>query len=523
MLLTKEIEVRVNSQGVLYEKKGYEIPRIKDKWGRLKVPLGSKIIVKVEDLPNGSNAKVDIECDGCGKKLEGIIWNDYLKCVKKDGTYYCHKCAKNDYKKFTSFYDWCYENLSKEEADIIMDRWDYELNIDKKGNKLSPNDVTYGSEGVGRKGYWFKCLDNFEHKSEQKHINGFVAGKRGNLVCLQCNTNIIAITHPHLIKYLVDKKDAYRYSAGSGKYVLAKCLDCGYEKEIIINNLKKFGFSCKKCSDHISYPEKFMFNVLEQLNSSFIPQLTKKILNWCKKYRYDFYIDNIHGIIETHGEQHYNELKNNWNNLEEILNNDNIKEILAKENGIENYIILDCRESNLEWIKNSIMNSELPMLLNFKEEDIDWLKCHEYACNSLVKIACDHWNDGIKSTKEIGKIMKLNNITISKYLKQSAKLGWCDYDSIDEMNKTIVLNAKNKSIKVICLTTGEIFNSQLDGAKKYDILSTTISACCKHKGYKSAGKHPETGERLKWMYYDEYLTNQENIKELSNNDNSFIL
>jgi len=60
------------------------------------------------------------------------------------------------------------------------------------------------------------------------------------------------------------------------------------------------------------------------------------------------------------------------------------------------------------------------------------------------------------------------------------------------------------SIKIICLTTKEVFISQREAERKYNIFSTHICRCCKGK-QKSAGIHPETGEKLVWMYYEDYL------------------
>jgi len=276
------------------------------------------------------------------------------------------------------------------------------------------------------------------------------------------------------------------------------CPNCGYKKEMNLNDLINQGFGCIKCGDSVSFPEKFMFNVLEQLlGNNFKIQLSKTIFNWCNNYRYDFYIDNINCIIETHGLQHYE--GNFGKTLEEIQQNDKIKEQLAKSNSIKNYIIIDCRKSELEWIKNSIMESELPKLLNFKEEDIDWLKCHEYACNSLVKVACNYWNNGIKNIPDIMKIMKLGRKVIRKYLKQGTKLDWCDYDP-----KISLSNKKITYKKVICLTTNEVFDSISEASNKYNINNSCISQCCNKKA-KSAGRHPVTNKKMVWMLYDEYL------------------
>jgi len=460
---------------------------------------GDEFEVKVEDLSDGTRSVVNIQCDGCGEILIGVRWVDYLKGVKDDGTYYCKKCANAGFKKFTSFYDWCYQNLSKEEADNILLRWDYELNIDKKRNILSPKNISYSSYGFNGKGYWFKCLDHPEHGSEMKRISCFVMGQNGSINCIQCNT--ISITHPELVKFLVNKNDSLKYTIGERKKLTVKCINCGYEKKMYLYNLIRQGFGCPKCSDGIPYPEKFIFNILEQLlNDNFKVQLSKKDFKWCENYRYDFYIDKINCIIETHGLQHYEEhINGNWNrnkSLKDIQENDKIKEQLAKENGITNYIVLDCRHSELEWIKNSIMNSKLPRLLNFKEKDINWLKCHEHACNSNIKKASDLWNSGIKSTSQIAYILKVHISTVIRYLKQGTKLEWCDYNPKEEMKNN------RYHIKVNCLTTGEIFNSITIAQEKYNTYS--ISKVCKGK-YNSSGIHPKTGEKLKWMYYSEYI------------------
>jgi hypothetical protein len=332
----------------------------------------------------------------------------------------------------------------------------------------------------------------------------------------------LAVTHLPLIKYLVNEEDAYKYSAGLKNKIPIKCSDCGYERKIGISNYINHGFGCPRCSDGIPYPEKFVFNVFEQVlgKENFITQLSKTTFKWCNKYKYDFYINKINGIVETMGLQHYEETKSkHWQSLEEIQENDKDKEELARENNIDNYIIIDCRKSDMNWIKSSIMNSEpnLPQLLNFKEEDINWLKCHESGCKNLVKVTCDLWNSGIKNTSKIAEQLKLYRSTISNYLKQGAKLGWCDYDPKKESKNNLILIHKTNCTRIICLTTGEIFNSINEASNKYNINYIGISSCCV-KRIQSSGLHPETSERMVWMYYDEYiLLTEEQIKNIISN------
>jgi len=496
MLITKIVEVTLHANNIkYYENLGYKIPRYLSSNRRNCVKIGTKLNVKVEDLSDGSNILVDIKCDGCGEILIGVKWSVYKRYVNEDGEYYCQKCAVAGHKKWVNFEQWCYDNLSNKDAENILLRWDYEK------NKLSPKDISFGSAGFNKKGYWFKCLEHPEHGSEQKSILHFTRGDGGNLSCSKCNC--ISITHPNLVSYFVNKEDTIKYSIGTHTNVSMKCPNCGYEKDMKIHNLMNRGFSCPKCGDKISYPEKFMFNVLEQLGIEFQPQLTKTTFKWCKEYKYDFYIPSINGIIETHGIQHYEE-KAAWGGLIKVHDNDKCKEKVANEHGIINYIILDCRISDMEWIKNSIINSNLPQILKFKENDIDWLMCHEYACSSLVKTSSDLWNVGMRNTSKIANLLKVGKGTIANYLKQGFILGWSDYNSEDAMKMNYNSLQERMSVKVVCLTTGEIFNSQTDGAKKYNITKSGISQCCNNK-QKSAGKDLETGEKLTWMHYDKWI------------------
>jgi len=314
-------------------------------------------------------------------------------------------------------------------------------------------------------------------------------------------TNCLATKRPDLIKYLKNKDDGYKYTRCSYVDIIVKCPECGNEKNMKISNLSTKGFSCNKCGDGISYPEKFMFNVLNQLNLKFKTQLNKFIFKWCGNYKYDFYILDFNSIIETHGIQHYKQ-STRGRLLKEEQQNDNIKMELALDNEINSYIIIDCRKSELEWIKNSIMQSDLPRLLNFKEEDIDWLKCHEYACNSLVKVVCDMWNDGMENTQIIANELNFNKSTVVEYLKMGEIIGLCNYDAKAERNKGLILKRENSKKQVVLLNTGEVFSSIGEAGRKYNIFSASISNCCRNKT-QSAGEL--NNEKMKWLYYKDYL------------------
>lgn len=64
--------------------------------------------------------------------------------------------------------------------------------------------------------------------------------------------------------------------------------------------------------------------------------------------------------------------------------------------------------------------------------------------------------------------------------------------------------------KVICLNTNDIFESQILAAQWAGLKnSTPISRCCSGER-KTAGRHPQTGERLQWSFYE--------LKEENNNE-----
>ncbi|EPB8173065.1 hypothetical protein ACRTAL_002240 [Clostridium perfringens] len=258
---------------------------------------------------------------------------------------------------------------------------------------------------------------------------GLLKGK-GCPVCsnrtIVLGINTIWDTDRWMVDLGVSEEDVKMYTHSSGKKIVVTCHECGRKRKTRIANIYRYESISCSCGDGKSYPEKFVMNVLEQLNVYFETEYSPK---WIDNKRYDFYIKNSSCIIETHGLQHYigSFEKMGGLTLEEEQANDKIKREIALQNDIKHYIELDCRESNLEWIKNSILNSELAELFNLS--NIDWTSCAKFANKNIVKEVCNYWNNRKENegVSDLAKEFKVARTSIRSYLKKGTKLGWCNY------------------------------------------------------------------------------------------------
>ena len=332
-----------------------------------------------------------------------------------------------------------------------------------------------------QKGYEYECLTCHTINTTSE---GALDKKSGCPVCsgkqIKVGFNDMWTTNLELARLLADPEDGYKYTQHSGQRVDWKCPSCNNIIENrLISQICNDGLSCPKCSDGFSYPEKIMYNVFDQIINNF---KYHQSFNWLKNKIYDFYLIDLNTIIEVHGLQHYEENGFKYHGgrtLQEEQENDRLKENLAKQNNITNYIIIDARYSELEYIKNSIMNSKLAEL--FDLSNIDWLKCHEFACGSMVKVACDLWNNGIKNSTEIGKILKINRSTARRYLKKGALLDWCNYNPEEATKMSSSKSGKKNKKQVLCITKNIIFDSLTDASNYFNIDVSNISMACKGK------------------------------------------
>ena len=351
----------------------------------------------------------------------------------------------------------------------------------------------------------FKCLkDNYVFLAQPKQVlqgSGCpcCAGRK-----VVIGINDLHTTNPEVSKFLNNYNDGLYITYGTHKKIDFKCPCCSSLKKCRPNSVLDINgkYKCGVCGDGVSYPEKFVGSVLEQLNIEYIHQLTHKNFSWIGKFKYDFYIPLYNLIIEVHGLQHY-EHKTGWGETN-VFDNDKIKYNLAIKNDIERYVVIDARYSEIDWLKENIIK-ELSSYFDLSK--IDWKKCAINANKSLMVEVCKSINENSIDIRELEQKFKLTGDTIRKYIKEGSKIGLCSYDhykSSAHFNKCCKIS-NALSHDVICLETGEIFKSITEINSLYkDIKLASIIQKPKQYG-------------LTWEYYNqekEYVLQQNfTIKE----------
>lgn len=458
-ILEDKVNIKIYGANIKhYEEKGYILPKYKDN-NRYRVIIGSILEVCVEDLPKGSHHKVTKICDDCGILILDSVYNKLVKYREKYDKDRCMSCHCKFHNEKRLIKESLEDFAIKNNRINLLDEY-------SKRNKKQANQVHKSSN----KKVWWNCPDcnsEYDMSVDNRTLLKFK--------CPYCNsnrvneTNCLWTTNPKIAELLVDKEFGYKITKGHNGKAEFKCNNCESIQSNSVNNVVRRGFSCSKCSDNISYPEKFIMNLLDQLNIKYRYQYAPF---WAKNKKYDFFISNLNLIIEVHGIQHYKK-SNRGRKLEEEKENDEHKKYLAKNNEIYNYIELNCTYSEMDYIKSSILRSKLNNLIDIS--NVDWLRCHEFALSSFVRKASDLWNSGYRIV-EISEKLNLHVGTVRRYLKHATKIGWCNYVP------------KNKSKVKIAQLTNEYkliktWGSILEVCNYLNLSQPTVKKYCEQNKY----------------------------------------
>lgn len=424
-----------------------------------KKSIGYKVHFVYDDIEGDIEIVDYIYINKKSPKLK-IQYRNKNSCIGVDNFKRCH-LGEILKKKTSEFKIEIGQVLKDEKRDLII--------IDREYRKDKSN--------KNRKYYKYNCLNcGVELWMEESAL---LQQKHGCSCCsnktIVKGINDIATTNPEMVKYFVSIEDVYTHTYGSGEKALMKCPDCGHEREMKISTLYVNGFSCPRCGDGISYPNKFMCNLLSQLKEQkqIIDFKTEYSPRWITPKRYDFYfeINNKKYIVEMdgglgHGNRNYS--RSSEKIIEQSKDLDNYKDELANEHNIE-VIRINCdyykAVNRFNHIKNNVIHSKLNELFNLK--NIDWNKCEEFGCKNLMKLVCDYWNKD-NDISYVEKETNLGRNTITRYLKSGTNLGLCSYYPKlyhDYCSKIIAI--RYNSNPIVCLENGMVFNSCKD-CKNHD-------------------------------------------------------
>lgn len=321
--------------------------------------------------------------------------------------------------------------------------------------------------------YQYKCVTcGYENSKNEYDLEKYGCGCCNGKVVVK-GINDIPTTAPWMIPYFqggYDEAKLYRKTSHTEFYPICPQCKTIKNKKITINRLYYTKDINCICSDGISIPEKFVYYLLQYFNIEFEYQYRPK---WNNKKFYDFYIRKLNMIVEVNGGQHYKTVRL-WETNAKISTkeNDELKKETALNNGIEKYIQLDLRNSDLEWMKNSIENSELYSILNVSNTNIDYIDIFKKSLKSICINVCNDWSI-IKDTQVLANKYKIARGTVIRYLHKGTQLGLCNYDSkisqIENLKKNKPYNNKR-----IIVYNGENFFGEYDSITDFSRKSDSI-------------------------------------------------
>lgn len=401
------------------KKKGYEIPRNKDKKGRYTVKHGTKVLVDVIDLTKGSGVKVTKVCDICGKHTEGIQYSAILLARESgDGVDRCNKCARKLLKEnavFEKSLEYYAKSNNKEyllkefsiKNKITCDKvfkssndifyWEcnkcdsiYSQSINTRTNlnvgcpycagkkvnhtnslaklnselssewhPIKNGEVTPHDVTCGsNKKVWWQCKENHEWESK--------VNTRKEKGCPYCygrfptESNNLAFNNPELLKewnYDKNIKKPTEYMSFTDSKVWWLCSE-GHEWESSVSG-RSFGNGCPICAE--TKGERRIRRWAENKNITIISQIEFDNLFGLGggKLSYDFYLPEYNLLIEYQGEFHDGSNGEYTKiNLTRQQEHDRRKREYADQNGYELLEIWYYDFDNVERILDSRFYSE---------------------------------------------------------------------------------------------------------------------------------------------------------------------
>lgn len=286
----------------------------------------------------------------------------------------------------------------------------------------------------------------------------------------ECAYNILrireAVKHPNHLK---------GYSFQSNRLILCKCRSCGFEIMKPVTKLYSRGFRCSQCNKLRSFNERLFKEYLLRNNIYHKEQHTFQNTNRA----FDFYLPTYDICVELHGKQHYTpDTSFGKNAYKNSINSDEKRRKIAKEEKV-NLIEINCSSGEplkiIEEINKKLNNYNLP---DCNHLDLSFLEMRD---SNIKKM----YFSGLSANK-IGKSLGISKTTVLKKLR--------------DLN----IQRRSSNKQIINLNTKIAFNSLKEPELLWGVSDSNICFCLRGRT-KTAGLLPLTGEKLRWMYYDEYI------------------
>lgn len=326
--------------------------------------------------------------------------------------------------------------------------------------------------------------------------------------------NDIATTDPWMVPFFADEQLSREYSHGSKAMPIFHCPDCGRirKKPLQICTLYRTRSIGCVCGDGYSYPNKFMFSILEQL------QKQKKIVefvneyndDWTKNKKFDFLVslipDGKRIIIEMDGK-----LGHGYNSIDENIPPEKAKEIDAWKDAqarIKNIPVfrVDARKSRIEYLQDNITQT-ISSIIDLS--DVRWDEADKFAISNLTKEVCSYYEAHKPiTTDQLGKVFHIAQTTALSYIQRGENYGWCTYDWDFYYERKYARTRKGheireKRIVEIC----EYYKRNkpilaIDVARHFGIYTSTVLS------------YLRDGEKLGYEPYDKKYANERQTAQL---------
>ena len=409
-----------------YEALGYEIPRRKNKWGKLTHPKGTKIEVRVEDLKPNSGAIVEYECDGC----KGKFTTEYAQYVRfnHDGKYYCRECGVEIFNTGENCY--CWDNNKTQE--------------ERENKRHYPEYKEFIKKVLNRDDFTCCCCGKSADKMEVHHLDGYdwckerrVDETNGVTLCESCHKNFHS-------KYGYGENTKEQFEEWIG---------------YTFNELGKYNGNLPTAKKVYCLEEDKVYNSANEFAKA-VGVDRRKVYTCCNHNGRSISVKGFHIL---------------WVNEYENMS------LQEKE----------------EWIKKCTTKHEKRVIcLNTKEIFESIIKAQEKYENA--KSICNNCKGRTKSSGVLN-----NKKLVWKFYEDYLNMSQEEIDDcIKEANKV----GSHGSKRVICITTGKVFNSASEGGRHYG-LNTPTSICDVCKGRRGSVLSKD-GVKLSWKYIED-LTEEE--------------